>query len=105
MNKPKMNELGAIIVKNQPFQLLWYPFPYLRLKLDHLERNSTVTRELIPLFYVETANNIHYNLFNHLCYASSNTVSFDKKMLSSCHFLTFILQPLRTSVIFKKGSG
>jgi len=51
-----MNELSATVVKNQPFQLLWCPFPYLRLKLDCLESNSIVTRELIPLFYVESAN-------------------------------------------------
>jgi len=54
--KPKMNELSATIVKNQPFWLLWYPFPYLRLKLDCLENNSIVARELIPLFYVESTN-------------------------------------------------
>jgi len=56
ISKPKMNELGATIIKSQPFQLLWYLFPYLRLKLDHLESNSIVTRELITLFYVELAN-------------------------------------------------
>jgi len=36
ISKPKMNEFGATIVKNQPFQLLWCPFPYIRLKLNHL---------------------------------------------------------------------
>jgi len=51
-----MNELSATVVKNQPFQLLWCLFPYLRLKLDHLESNSVVTRELILLFYVESVN-------------------------------------------------
>jgi len=56
ISKPKMNELGATVVKNQPFRLLWHPFPYLRLKLDRLESNSIATRELIPLFYVESAN-------------------------------------------------
>jgi len=51
IGKPKMNEFGlTIIVNKQPFQLLWHPFPYLRLKLDHLESNSIVTTELIPLF-------------------------------------------------------
>jgi len=25
ISKPKMSELGAIVVKNQPFQLLWHP--------------------------------------------------------------------------------
>jgi len=43
INKPKMNELSATVVKNQPFQLLWRPFPYLRLKLNRLESNSVVT--------------------------------------------------------------
>jgi len=56
ISKSKMNELGAIVVKNQPFQLLWHLFPYLKLKLNHLKSNSVVTRELIPLFYVESAN-------------------------------------------------
>jgi len=53
---PKMNKLSVTVVKNQPFQLLWCPFLHLRLKLNHLERNSIVTRELIPLLYVESAN-------------------------------------------------
>jgi len=39
ISKPKINELGATIVMNQPFQLLWHPYPYLRLKLDCLEHN------------------------------------------------------------------
>jgi len=56
INKPKMNKLGTTLVKNQPFWLLWCPFPYLRLKVDRLKSNSIVTRELIPLFYVESAN-------------------------------------------------
>jgi len=56
ISKPKMNELGATVVKNQLFRLLRHLFPYLRLKLDRLESDSIVTRELIPLFYVESAN-------------------------------------------------
>jgi len=36
ISKRMMNELIATVVKNQPFQLLWCPFPYLRQKLDHL---------------------------------------------------------------------
>jgi len=56
ISKPKMNELGATVVKNQPFRLLWCPFPYLRLKLDYLDSNSIVATEIIPLFYVESAN-------------------------------------------------
>jgi len=56
ISKPKMSELGATVVKNQPFQLLWHLFPYLRLKLNHLDSNSIVTREIIPLFSVESAN-------------------------------------------------
>jgi len=56
ISKPKMNELGATVVKNQPFQLLWCLFPYLRLKFDCLKSNSIVTRELIPLLYVKSAN-------------------------------------------------
>jgi len=30
ISKPKMNKLGTTVVKNQPFRLLWCPFPYLR---------------------------------------------------------------------------
>jgi len=56
ISKSKMNKLSVTIVKNQPFQLLWCPFPYLRLKLDRLDSNSIVTREIIPLFYAESAN-------------------------------------------------
>jgi len=56
ISKPKKNKLGVTVVKNQPFRLLWRPFPYLRLKLDRLEHNYVVTRELIPLFYVESAH-------------------------------------------------
>jgi len=62
ISRPKMNELGATIVKNQPFQLLWCLFPYLRLKLYHLKSNLIVTRELIPLFYVESFD----ITFNHI---------------------------------------
>jgi len=102
LNKPKMNKLSATIVKNQPFRLLWHLFPYLRLKLYHLESNSIVTRELIPLFYVESAN--QHSL--HLCYAAFNTPSFDfKKSWAVIVFLLLFLQPLYISVIFKKGSG
>jgi len=45
-----MNELGTTVVKNQPFQLSWCLFLYLRLKLDYLESNLIVTRELITSF-------------------------------------------------------
>jgi len=38
ISKPKMNELGCTVM-NQPFRLLWCPFPCLRLKLDRLEHN------------------------------------------------------------------
>jgi len=55
ISKPKMNKLGTTVVKNQPFQLLWLLFLYLRFKLDCLESNSVVTKELILLFYVESA--------------------------------------------------
>jgi len=56
ISRPKMNELSATVVKNQSFKLLWCLFPFLRLKLDRLDSNSIVTRELITLFYVESAN-------------------------------------------------
>jgi len=50
ISKPKMKKLDAIVIKNQPFQLLWHPFLFLRLKLDHLDSNSIVTRELRNTF-------------------------------------------------------
>jgi len=57
ISKLKLNKLSATVVKNQLFRLLWHSFPYLRLKLDCLESNSIVTRELIPLFYVNQIKN------------------------------------------------
>jgi len=39
ISKPKMNELSATVVMNQPFRLLWCLFPYLRLKFDRFEHN------------------------------------------------------------------
>ena len=51
-----MKEFGATVVKNQPIRTLWRPFPRLRLKLSRFKSNSIVTRELIPLFHVESAN-------------------------------------------------
>jgi len=77
ISKPKMNKLGATIVKKQPFRLLWHPFPYLKLKLDRLDSNSIVTREIIPLFYVESANQHSLQSINLLCYVAFNTSSFD----------------------------
>jgi len=56
ISKPKMSKPGTTVVKNQPFRFLWCPFFYLRLKHVHLESNSVVTKNLIPLFYVESAN-------------------------------------------------
>jgi len=56
ISKPKMSKLDATVVKNQPFRLLWLPFHYLRLKFNCLDSNSIVTREILPLFYVESAN-------------------------------------------------
>jgi len=104
ISKPKMNELSATVVKNQPFQLLWCPFTYLRLKLDRLESNSIVTRELIPLFYVKLANQHSLQSIQHLCYAAFNTPSFDYKNLDWLSFFKFFLflQPLCALVFFKK---
>jgi len=56
ISKPKINELDGTIVKNQLFWLLWHPFSHLRLKLNCLDSNSIVTKEIIPLFYVESTN-------------------------------------------------
>jgi len=93
MNKPKMNEFGVTVVKNQPFRLLWHPFPYLRLKLDRLESNSIVTIELIPLFYVESANqpslqSVQPPLLRGLQYSILRL----KKILSNHRFFTFIFE-------------
>jgi len=51
-----MNKFGATVVKNQQFWLLWHLFFHLRLKLGCFESNLIVTRELVPLFYVESTN-------------------------------------------------
>jgi len=45
ISKPKMNKLGATVVMNQPFRLLWHLFPYLRLKLDRLENTIKLLLE------------------------------------------------------------
>jgi len=81
ISKLKMSELGATVVKNQPFHLLWRPFPYLRLKLDRLECNSNVTRELIPLF---------------LCRMSKLT-------FITIHSTTFVTQPSILHLLTKKN--
>jgi len=86
-----MNKLGATIVKNQPFRLLWCLFLYLRLKLDRLESNSVVTTELIPLFYVESANqyslqSVQPPLLRGLQYSILQV----KKILTGCRFFHFL---------------
>jgi len=96
MNEPKMNELGATIVKNQPFRLLWRPFPYLRLKLNCLESDSIVTKELIPLFYVESANQHSLQSIQPplLCGLQYFIVQL-KKILSGHRFFNFYFHNLR----------
>ena len=59
----EMNKLGASIEKNQSLWPLWHLFLHLRLKLSHLESNSIVARELIPLFYVQSATKIRSTTF------------------------------------------
>jgi len=98
ISKTKMNELGATIVKNQPFRLLWHPFPHLRLKLDRLDSNSIVTKKIIPLFYVESANqhslqSVQPPLLSGLQYFILRL----KKILTGRRFFLFS-QPLRTSI-------
>jgi len=87
ISKLMMNELGATIVKNQPFQLLWRLFPYLRLKFNCLDSNSIVTKEIIPLFYVESAN--QYSLQSvqpPLLHGLQYFILRLKKILTSRHF-------------------
>jgi len=90
ISKHKTNKLGTAIVKNQPFWLLWRPFHYLRLKLDRLESKPIVTRELIPLFYVELTNQhslkfIQPPLLCSLFYSNL----WLKKILTVCCFFIF----------------
>jgi len=92
ISKPKMNELGATIVKNQPFRFLWCLFLYLRLKLDHLESNSVVTRELtfVPLFYVESANQHSLQSVQPpLLHSLKILYPSAKKVLTGCCFFIF----------------
>jgi len=72
-----MNKFGSTVVKKQQFRLLWHPFPHLRLKLGCFENNLIVTRELLPLFYIESANQNPLQSIQLLCYAAFNTSSFD----------------------------
>jgi len=91
ISKLKMNKLGATVVKNQPFQLLWCPFLYLRLKLDHFQSNSIVTRELIPLFYVELAN--QHSVQPPLLRGLQCSILRLKKILVGHHFLIHFCTP------------
>jgi len=90
ISKPKMNKLDATVVKNQPFWLLWRPFNFLRLKLDCLENNSIVTRELIPLFYVESVNQHSLQSVQPLLlHGLQYSILWLKKILTSCPFFIF----------------
>jgi len=96
ISKPKMNKLGATVVKNQPFQLLWCPFPYLRLKLDRLDSNSIITREIIPLCYIKSSNqhslqSVQPPLLRGLQYF----ILWLKKILTGHHFFSYFYN-LRT---------
>ena len=105
ISKPKMKKLGATIVKNQLFRLLWRPFPYLRLKLDRLESNSVVTKELIPLFYVESANQHSLQSVRPpLLRGFQYFILWLKKILTGHRFFFIFAHPARLS-IFKKWSG
>jgi len=104
ISKSKMNKLGVTVVKNQPFQLLWHPFLYLRLKLGHLESNLVVTRELISLFYVESAN--HYSLQSvqpPLLRDLQYSILQLKKILTGCHF--FYFRNLRAPWYFSRNEA
>jgi len=99
ISKPKINKHSTTIVKNQPFRLLWCLFPFLRLQLDRFDSNSIVTRELIPLFYVESVNKHSLQSVQPplLCGLQYSILRL-KKILAG----RFFLQPLLASVFFKK---
>jgi len=104
ISKPKMNELGATVVKNQPFRLLWCPFPFLRLKLDHLDSNSIVTRELIPLFYIESANQHSIqSVQSPLLRGHQYSIPQLKKILTGCHFFIFYFRNLHAPWYFSRN--
>jgi len=75
---------------------------YLRLKLNRLQSNSVVTRELIPLFYVELANqhslqSVQPPLLHGLQYSILRL----KKILTGLFlFLIFIFTHLHTPQYF-----
>jgi len=99
ISKPKMNELGATVVKNQPFRLLWHPFLYLGLKLNCLQSNSVVTRELIPLFYVELVNqhslqSVQPPLLHSLQYS----ILRQKKLDQSSFFYFYFRTPIHLNI-------
>jgi len=104
-----MNELSATVVKNQPFQLLWCPFLYLRLKLNRLESNSVVTRELITLFYVESANqHLLQSIKPPLLHGLQYSILQVKKNLDRLSFFIFIFlfsHTPSTSVFFKNEAN
>jgi len=103
ISKLKMTEFGATVVKNQQFRLLWHPFPHLRLKLGCFESNLSITRLLIPLFYVESANqNPLQSIQPPLLHVLQYSILQLKKILTGrCFYFFFIFAHPCTSVFFK----
>jgi len=101
ISKLKMNKFGATVVKNQQFWLLWHPFPCLKLKLGYFESYWIVTRELIPLFYVESANqNPLQSVWLLLLRSLQYSILQLKKAVTGCCFFYF-RTPLCASVFLK----
>jgi len=99
ISNPKMNKLGATVVKNQPFWLFWCLFFYLRLKLYHLENNSIVTREL-NTFVLCRMNKPKFITIPSITFVMQLSILHPstKKNLER----SFFSQPLLTSVFLKK---
>jgi len=97
-----MNEIDTTVVKNQLFRLLWRTFPYLRLKLGRFESNSIVTRELIPLFYAESANQHSLPSVQPPLLCGLQYSNLRQKILTGCHFLFFIFATFACLGIFQE---
>jgi len=103
VSKPKINKLSGNFVKNQPFQLSWHLFSYLRLKLGCLARKQFIfTRGLVTTFILCRINEpkfiiIHSITLLHGLQYTGSIDSLTKNNLDQLSFFALFLQPLHAS--------
>ena len=86
INKTRMEEIGAIILKYQPMQVLW------RLLCDYARRTilscliRLFTRELVLSSFEESITRLHRNWFSHSSDTAYKVLPFTTKILCSSLF-------------------